>query len=135
MTYNELYSKATTWTARHIAQDLLLMYGGKEVASQFDIDKVNCWQIREEGTPILPLTDYLVVVSPGEGWQTIWLVMDAPSGTEAEQMVWTERRYNSGEPIRVRPVADRTGASASATYVTTYDIKRVEESRELVRYK
>jgi len=78
--------------------------------------------------------DYLVIVSPGETWQTIWLVTDAPSASEAEQMVWTERGYNSGEPVRVRLVGDRSAAMCSATYATSYDAARVEASRETVRY-
>lgn len=78
--------------------------------------------------------DYLVILSPGEGWQTIWLVLDAPRPSDAEKMVWTENGYNSGEPVRIRPVISRADAIKSATYTTTYDPARVEASKELIRY-
>jgi hypothetical protein len=48
MTYEMLYSQTTTWTARHVAQDLMLMYGRETEASQFDIDTVSQWQEKEE---------------------------------------------------------------------------------------
>ena len=53
MTYEMLYSAAKTWTARHVAQDLYLMYG-KAVASERDIQKVSEWQVEEGGEAILP---------------------------------------------------------------------------------
>lgn len=80
------------------------------------------------------MKDYLVILSPGETWQHFWLVLDAPSANEAEQMVWTERGYNSGEPVRVREVFNSATATKSATYTTTYDAKRVAEAREMIRY-
>jgi hypothetical protein len=52
MTYQDLYRAATTWEARHIAQDYLLMYGAKEIASQLDIEKVSKFQVKEGGAPI-----------------------------------------------------------------------------------
>jgi len=52
MTYGNLYSQATTWTARHVAYDLLLMCGGKTEASAHDIEKVNSWQVKEGGEKI-----------------------------------------------------------------------------------
>jgi hypothetical protein len=78
--------------------------------------------------------DFLVVVSPGESWQARWLVMAAPNASEAEQAVWTERGYNSGEPVRVHPVSDRSAATDSALHVITYDKMTVDEHREMVRY-
>ena len=53
MTYEELYSQSSTWTARHVAQDLMLMYGRKTVTSQFDVETVNRWQLKEGGPAIL----------------------------------------------------------------------------------
>lgn len=88
---------------------------------------------KNDSSPAVP-QDYLVIVSPGETWQTIWLVTDAPSASEAEQMVWTERGYNSGEPVRVRSVADRHAATLAAKYVTRYNATRVNASREMVRF-
>ena len=55
MTYQDLYRAATTWEARHIAQDYYLMYGAKEVASIQDIEKVSRFQVKEGGEPIAPL--------------------------------------------------------------------------------
>jgi hypothetical protein len=52
MTYSELLSKATTWTARHVAQDELMNYGRKSTASEYSIKKVNDWQVKEGGEPI-----------------------------------------------------------------------------------
>jgi hypothetical protein len=54
MTYSELYSKATTWAARHIAQDLILMYGCEGQASVEDIETVSSWQVEEGGEEIAP---------------------------------------------------------------------------------
>lgn len=60
MTYSELLSKATTWTARHVAQDELMNFGHKATASQYSIDKVNDWQVKEGGAPIqAPITSNL----------------------------------------------------------------------------
>lgn len=54
MTYKELYRAATTWTARHIAQDYLSMYGAKELAAIIDIETVSSFQVKEGGQPITP---------------------------------------------------------------------------------
>lgn len=80
------------------------------------------------------MSDYLIIVSPGETWQHSVLVLDAPNASEAEQAMWTERRYNSGEPVCVRETKDRLTATNSAKYVIPYDAARVEASREMVRY-
>jgi hypothetical protein len=40
MTYRELYASVSQWTARHIAQDLMLTHGPKTRASEADIDRV-----------------------------------------------------------------------------------------------
>jgi len=39
-TYRELYQKAEGWTARHLAKDFLLMWGGAEIASERDVKRV-----------------------------------------------------------------------------------------------
>jgi hypothetical protein len=52
MTYNELYSQATTWTAAHVANDLRLMMGGDTEVSRHDLEKVARWQTKEGGNPI-----------------------------------------------------------------------------------
>lgn len=57
MTYSDLYSKATTLTARQLAQDLGLMYGRKEEASVRDIETVNYWQVKEGGEEITSASD------------------------------------------------------------------------------
>lgn len=80
------------------------------------------------------MNDYIVVLSPGESYQTRWLVLDAPNASEAIQMVWTEKRYNSGEWVRTAPVSSREAAVKSADHIISYDRVRVEASRELVRY-
>jgi len=36
MTYGQRYEKATGWVERHIAQDLMLMYGKDELVSAED---------------------------------------------------------------------------------------------------
>jgi hypothetical protein len=76
--------------------------------------------------------DFVVTVSPDELWQVRWLVMNAPNFHEAEQAVWTERGYNSGEPVRVRRV--RAGMNLSDCRVLEFNQKAVDEARELVRY-
>ena len=40
MTYGELHSQTTGWTARHITQDLLGMYGKDAVVSDHDAAQV-----------------------------------------------------------------------------------------------
>lgn len=52
MTYGQLYKAANTWTARHVAQDLFCMHGEKAIASEFDINTVSKWQVKEGGEPI-----------------------------------------------------------------------------------
>lgn len=85
--------------------------------------------------------DYLVTVSPGEKWEAIWLVRDAPSASEAEQSVWTERGYNSGEPVRVKPRSTEYHPQCYSFapcpewhHIITYSASEVESARELVRY-
>lgn len=52
MTYRELYSLATTWTARHVAQDLLLTNGKDATVSSYDLKVVSDWQKKEGGIRI-----------------------------------------------------------------------------------
>jgi hypothetical protein len=78
--------------------------------------------------------NFLLIVSPKESWQRIYIVRDAPSSWEAEQMMWTEKGYNSGEPVHIYPCGDVTVASAAAKEVFTYNAAKVEASRETVRY-
>jgi hypothetical protein len=40
MTYGERYSKTNGWQARHIAQDLLNMYGSDRTVSEHDENKI-----------------------------------------------------------------------------------------------
>lgn len=78
--------------------------------------------------------DYFVIIAPGENWQRVFLVLDAPSPREAEQAMWTERGYNSGDVVRVRTAANRELAAGSACEVITYDAKLVNEWRSVVQY-
>jgi hypothetical protein len=52
LTYGELYRAVKNWAARHVAQDLLLMYGGDRVASEEDISRVveiDEWETQHPG--------------------------------------------------------------------------------------
>lgn len=53
MTYGELYASVKTWTARHVAQDLMLMYGHNTEASEYDIKVVVEWEEKGVANPNL----------------------------------------------------------------------------------
>lgn len=52
MTYAQLYSLATTWTARHIAQDAMLAFGREAEVASYDLQQVSDWQKMEGGERI-----------------------------------------------------------------------------------
>lgn len=54
MTAEELYSRATTWKARHIAQDVMDMLGRDTEVSPEDISRISRVQESEGGEPIPP---------------------------------------------------------------------------------
>lgn len=52
MTYEELYSRATTWKARHVAQDVMVTLGRSTEATPEDISRISGLQESEGGEAI-----------------------------------------------------------------------------------
>lgn len=99
MTYRDLYFAATTWTAGHVAQDLMNNYGKNNKVDQHDIDQVNHWQAKEGGKlipPVVERTSSVDSLIESPGYDSIDMAQLFQVADKASTVVMASRDHLSG---------------------------------------